>query len=211
MKTKIFLTVSALFLLLWAVAQKPTIELTFTAVDSAAYLQFDSTKIMNLTQGGETVLYWPDTVLVLTYQVGISENNNDVGSFQVFQNYPNPVEDQTTISIYVPEKDKVSMIVTDMLGRAILMTDRVLDKGTHLFQFMTGHGNLFFFYAQWRRMSGSIKILHYYIGQHGLWWTSTDGNISSAWNRYLSYNNPKVDRDYGDNKEFGFSVRCIRD
>ena len=37
--------------------QKPTIELTFTAIDSAAYLQLDSIKVMNRTQGSDTVLY----------------------------------------------------------------------------------------------------------------------------------------------------------
>ncbi len=51
----------------------------------------------------------------------------------------------------------------------------------------------------------------YLYSQHGLWWSSTEGNSTSAWNRYLSYNNPIVDRDYGDNKGFGFSVRCIKD
>ena len=51
----------------------------------------------------------------------------------------------------------------------------------------------------------------YYQGRNGLWWSSTDGNSTCAWNRYTAYNNPQVDRDFGnDNKEFGFSVRCIR-
>lgn len=51
----------------------------------------------------------------------------------------------------------------------------------------------------------------YYKSLHALWWSSTDGNATSAWNRYLSYNNPVVDRDYGNNKGFGFNVRCIKD
>lgn len=46
---------------------------------------------------------------------------------------------------------------------------------------------------------------------NALWWSSTEGNTTSAWNRYLAYNNPIVDRDYGDNKGFGFGVRCIKD
>jgi uncharacterized protein (TIGR02145 family) len=159
MKTKIFLTVTALFLIISVFSQKPTLELTFTPIDSADYVQLDNIKIMNRTQGGDTTLYWPDTVLVLDYQVGMPENNSDVEGFQVFQNYPNPVADQTTIFLYVPEKDIVNMIVTDMLGRVILKTDRVLDKGTHSFLFTPGEGNLYFFTAQWRSYCSSIKIL----------------------------------------------------
>ena len=67
MKAKIFPTVTAFLLFISAFGQKPTLELTFTAIDSAAYIQPDSIKVMNRTQGGNTVLYWPDTVLNLFY------------------------------------------------------------------------------------------------------------------------------------------------
>ena len=442
MKTKFFLTVTALLLIINAFCQKPTLELTFTAIDSATYIQLDSIKVMNRTQGGDTILYWPDTTLVLDYQVGISEINKNNRTFRVFQNYPNPVIEHTTISLHIPEKDKVNMIVADICGRIILKYNRTLNKGKHSFRFLPGSRNLYFFTAQYRGKSSGIKILQvsthpngecsleytgsedissylkgtediqnflfnlgdellyigyndtlqsgmvdtpstsqtftfqyatnipcpgtpmityqgqvyntiqifsqcwlkenlnvgtmipgyqdmedndtiekycygnnpancdnygglykwnemmqyitqqgvqgicppdwhlptdeewkvlegavdsqygignqiwnsyglrgydagkilktisgwnsngngtnlfgfsglpggyrysngyfYYISQHGLWWTSTEGNISSAWNRYLSYNNPEVDRDYGDNKGFSFSVRCIR-
>jgi hypothetical protein len=71
---------------------------------------------MNRTQGGDTILYWPDTVLVLDYQVGITEVSNEKDGLQIFQNYPNPVKEQTIITMYVPEKDKVGLIISDMLG-----------------------------------------------------------------------------------------------
>ncbi|MCK4678675.1 MAG: hypothetical protein KAT48_11125 [Bacteroidales bacterium] len=160
MKAKILLSILALALMASAFGQKPTLELAFTAIDSAAYVQLDSIKVMNRTQGGDTVLYWPDTVLVLDYQVGMPENNQEEGKLQVFQNYPNPVVNQTTISLYVPEKDEVGIIITDILGREILKTDRVLEKGIHSFRFEPGSGTLFFFTAQWRGNSGSIKIIN---------------------------------------------------
>ena len=158
MKTKILLSILALGLILNATGQN-TIELTFTAIDSAAYVQFDSIKVMNRTQGGDTVLFYPDTVLVLDYQVSISENNTGSERFQVFQNYPNPVRDKTTIPFYVPEKDKVSLVVTDILGRDLIKTERILDQGYHSYQFTTGNGSLFLFTVQWRESSSSIKIL----------------------------------------------------
>jgi hypothetical protein len=133
-------------------------ELTFTAVDSAAYIQLDSIKIMNRTQGVDTALYWPDTALSI-YYVGMPEISDENNTFQVFQNYPNPVADQTTVSLYIPDKDKVSITVTDILGRMIVKSERVLDKGKHSFQFTPGNGNLYFFTAHWQGQSSSIKIL----------------------------------------------------
>jgi len=134
------------------------LELTFTAIDNEVYVQVDSIKVMNRSQGGDTLLYWPDTVLSLN-NLGVSEMDKKGDVFKVFQNYPNPVVDQTTISVYLPEKGKVSLIITDMLGRLVHKSDRVLDKGTHSFRFAPEGGNFYFFTAQWRVSSSSIKIL----------------------------------------------------
>ena len=159
MKIKIILAVLVHSLIVSAIGQKPAIDLTFTAIDSAAYVQLDSIKVMNRTQGGDTVLYGDDTVLVLYPPQGLPEISSDVGSFQVFQNYPNPVVDQTTVTLYVPNKDKVGITMTDILGRMIIQTERVLDRGKHTFLFTPGSGNLYFFNAQWLGHSSSIKIL----------------------------------------------------
>jgi uncharacterized protein (TIGR02145 family) len=148
-------------------SQRPTLALTFTAIDSVAYVQLDSIKVMNRTKGVDTMLYYPDNVLVLNYPLGISEINLESKNLQVFQNYPNPVAVQTTISLYMPEKEKLSMIVTDILGRVIFKTERILEKGIHSFRFTPGNGTLFFFTAQWRGNSSSIKILNTVFNSSG--------------------------------------------
>jgi len=168
MKTKFSLSILALALVFGAFGQKPSIELTFTAIDSAAYVQLNSIKVMNRTQGGDTTLYWPDTVLVLDYQVGITEFNNAGENLQVFQNYPNPVIDQTTITLFVPEKDKVGVMISDMLGRKVINTEMVLERGHHSFRFTPGSGSLFFFTAQWRGHSSCIKILQATSNAYGI-------------------------------------------
>ena len=48
------------------------------------------------------------------------------------------------------------------------------------------------------------------IGSPGYWWSATENNATSAWYRTMVYNNGDVGR-YGIGKEFGFSVRCVRD
>ena len=91
MNPKNFLSILASILVISAIGQKPFLELTFTAIDSAANVQIDSIKVMNRTQGGDTVLYWPDTVLILEYQVGITEHIYEGDKLKLYQNYPNPV------------------------------------------------------------------------------------------------------------------------
>ena len=167
MSKKLILIAFLAILGLGLYSQRPTLELTFTADNIGTYVQMDSIKIMNLTQGGDTMLYYPDNVLALNYQLGISEINLETRNLRVFQNYPNPVAGHTTISMYVPENDKVSMIMTDILGRVILKQERVLEKGLHSFRYTPGRGNLYFFTAQWRGNSSSIKILQTVFNSSG--------------------------------------------
>jgi hypothetical protein len=140
---KIFL--SLIFIVCFLSPYGQSISLTFTAVDSTAYVQLDSVIIMNRTQGSETTIYWPDTTVSIEitpgdlllyvgyptlYPVGIGQIDQDKGTFQLLQNYPNPVSDQSLISLYIPEKGKVNVAITDLQGRMLLISDRQLDQGT---------------------------------------------------------------------------------
>ncbi|MDD2832351.1 MAG: FISUMP domain-containing protein [Bacteroidales bacterium] len=49
-----------------------------------------------------------------------------------------------------------------------------------------------------------------YIGGYGFWWSSTEYNTTNAWTRPLYYNYDGVSRGYYA-KDYGFSVRCLRD
>ena len=48
------------------------------------------------------------------------------------------------------------------------------------------------------------------VGNDGYWWSSSQSNTYNAWYRYLSYSNVSVNR-VNVVKDFGFSVRCLRD
>ena len=48
------------------------------------------------------------------------------------------------------------------------------------------------------------------IGSSGLWWSSSESGTFNAWNRYLNYNDGNAGRD-SNSKNYGFSVRCLRD
>jgi uncharacterized protein (TIGR02145 family) len=48
------------------------------------------------------------------------------------------------------------------------------------------------------------------VGAYGYWWSSSEGGPNGAWDRYLDNGDGSVDRD-GNDKQNGFSVRCLRD
>ncbi|MFA4907717.1 MAG: FISUMP domain-containing protein [archaeon] len=48
------------------------------------------------------------------------------------------------------------------------------------------------------------------IGGYGSWWSATGSSSYGAWAWSLGYNSSSVTR-YGNYKQYGFSVRCIRD
>ncbi len=48
------------------------------------------------------------------------------------------------------------------------------------------------------------------IGNNGNWWSSTENDINNAINRNMNYNDGNVNSN-NNNKEVGFSVRCLRD
>ena len=50
---------------------------------------------------------------------------------------------------------------------------------------------------------------YYDVGDNGYWWSSSEGNTSNAWTRYLDSNDGHAGR-YNGNKGNGLSVRCLR-
>lgn len=50
-----------------------------------------------------------------------------------------------------------------------------------------------------------------FIGASSFWWSSTENESYTAWNRNLSYLDGSAARDDFGGKNFGFSVRCLRD
>lgn len=79
MKKRIFLTVLMIGMIMGAFAQKPTMVLTFTADNNGQHVTLNSILIENLTHGGDTTLYAPDTVLVFDYIIGMEEVSGFIG------------------------------------------------------------------------------------------------------------------------------------
>jgi len=141
-------------------AQKPILEISFTSLYYGQYVSLDSIMIKNLCQGSDTMLYAPDTTLVLEYIVGIT-NNEGIGknSISVSQNYPNPVtKGQTTIEVYLPEKEQLKIQVVDILGRMAARYNSKLNAGKHVFTFYPGKEKHYVFSAFAGNSTQTIKI-----------------------------------------------------
>lgn len=56
----------------------------------------------------------------------------------------------------------------------------------------------------------SVNGTFFIIGSFGYWWSSSESSTASAWYRYLDYSDGFAIRGDGS-KNYGFSVRCLRD
>ncbi len=172
MRARIFL-----FLVLGIISSasgQNTIDLTFTAVDNAAYIRLDSIKVMNRTQGDSVKLLWPDTTLTfqttpgdlllfigyaLDYPAGTWSLGKKEKKLKLYQSYPNPVRDQAVISVYLPSKGLVNFSISDIRGRVALNFYREFKEGMHSFIFHPGEETIYFLTARWNGITQSIKIL----------------------------------------------------
>ncbi len=120
------------------------ISFTFTANHTCTYAPLDSVLIENLTQGGDTTLYWNDTVMTVIL-TDIETHTTVYYDFYVSQNYPNPFKTQTQIDIFVPEQDIFTINIFDITGRKVISSENTLGQGLHNFTFYAGNSNNYIF------------------------------------------------------------------
>jgi len=147
-----------------AFGQKPTMELTFSAENNGQYVPLNSILIENLTQGGDTTLNAPDTVLSLEYNTGINDMGLSKNSFSVSQNYPNPFTDHTKINIYLPEKDHIEITILNILGSEVGGFEKTLNQGNHSFIFYSGKEKYYVLFAKTSNETRAIKMVSLNMG-----------------------------------------------
>src|SRR5690554_1849796 len=100
--------------------------------------------------------------------------------------------------------------LTDYLGGTSVAGGKLKETGTtHWASPNTGATNETGFTA----LPGGGRVYtgtFFDVGYFGFWWSATEDDTNNAWYRYMYYNISNVGR-YGDIRELGFSVRCLRD
>lgn len=197
MKTKLLFSTLAFGLALSTLSQS-TIELTFTAENNGQYVQLDSLLIENLTWGGDTTLYAPDTILALDYLTNIRDYSaREEGTFSVSQNYPNPFIEKTTVDLYLHEREDIRITLRDVLGKVLANSNKTLTRGTHSFVIYPGKEQYCFLTVAGKKHSQTIKML----GANN---TTTNGGECKI--IYKGYADEKVNtKSNQDLSDFGFS------
>lgn len=140
-------------------SQTSTWELSFTAENCSQCVSLDSIFIENLTQGGDTTLYAPDTILELDIITSIKDNILRKSSFFISQNYPNPFTGRTSIDVVVPLQEKIKIQINDLLGRDLGYYEYILGKGIHTFTFYAGSENYYLLTITGNGESKTVKMV----------------------------------------------------
>ncbi|MCD4680810.1 MAG: T9SS type A sorting domain-containing protein, partial [Bacteroidales bacterium] len=155
MKTKKYFLIFMIFIF-FSFSNAQIIELTYTGKSGSFHVPLDSILIENLTHAGDTMLYSPDTVIVLG-TVGIFEDF-EKNNFMVLQNYPNPFTDQTYFDFYLPDAGHLDVSVYNAIGKEISSYENELSNGTHSFTFISGNEQLYFLTVRYKSEVKTIKM-----------------------------------------------------
>lgn len=136
-------------------------QLVFSAQKNSQHIQLDSILIENISQGGDTTLFSPDTILVLDYIIGVTNAQSvETKDFNISQNYPNPIVGKSNFFIRMPKKGNIRIVVCDLTGRELLHYSSTLDQGKHSFLFIPGSENFYLLTAQVNSFRKTIKMIN---------------------------------------------------
>ena len=120
----------ALLLVALSVQAQETVTVKFTAAtETGGYIPFTSVMVTDLSQGWMTILNYPDTVLVLSPNVGVGEWHDR--TFNLGSAIPNPFNDETCVPLELPVASEVSLQVIRIDGKVVAVRDMYLDSGIH--------------------------------------------------------------------------------
>ncbi|MBQ4478746.1 MAG: T9SS type A sorting domain-containing protein [Bacteroidales bacterium] len=94
------------------------INLTFKGEDTdGKYVQMDSVRIENISRSWTETLIYPDTVLTLVDETGVSEvENNYLKCFS----YPNPCNGRTNVMLSMEQEEAVTLQVYNLTGQQMM-------------------------------------------------------------------------------------------
>jgi hypothetical protein len=160
---KIYL-LSILIFGLFNVYSQTQITLTFLGKDSISQnpVSLDSVYVKNLTENCDTLLYGPAPVLSLlaSWPVGIDETAaNSLEAFILKQNYPNPFQRSTNVSIYREYQGPLNLMLFDGLGIKLAEYHNEFEKGSYSFVISSSGNKILILIVSDDKNHRSIKIV----------------------------------------------------
>jgi uncharacterized protein (TIGR02145 family) len=145
--------------------QAQVIELTFTGQYQGDPVSLDSVFVVNLSQAGDTMLFYPDTVLVLGTTGIAAWDAADRDGFTLGPSHPNPYSDHTNVDLNVYEAGVLRMGVSDALGREVASYQGAVAPGTHRFQLRGGQPGV---QVVWVELNGQRRSIRTVVVGEGL-------------------------------------------
>jgi hypothetical protein len=107
-------------------------RLTFSSWLNCDWHALDSVIVTNMTQGEySTTLYYPDTVLELIKNVGITDFSSNKSMDLL--TYPNPFSGTAQLSFSLLQAGNTTLTLYDLLGKKIVQHSQHLETGQHCF------------------------------------------------------------------------------
>ncbi|MBL7955959.1 MAG: hypothetical protein JNJ91_13055 [Flavobacteriales bacterium] len=163
--------------------------LTFTATSDDVHIPLDSVHVINLTQGGDTVLYAPDTALVLDFSTGLGNDLFAGRGLSVHPPFPNPFDGSTRFQVDSDEPGQLVLSGYDLTGRVVASMQRQVNKGQHAFSFQGGRQGVLLLVAEMngkrsvQRMVAlaTDKTTSSSLTYHGETWVDSNGSPKDLW------------------------------
>ncbi len=158
----VIIIISILFATI-ATVKPQSLTLTFIGkTQDNEYLQLDRVIIKNLTKDWQEILYWPDTVLKMTYtSIENHVGANDNLPLQIMQNNPNPFDGTTYATLILAKEGDVSVEITDVTGRNIETQNFAsLQQGLHQLHITISTTGMYFLTARQNGQTSSIKMVN---------------------------------------------------
>lgn len=168
--------------------QDSFLTLSFTARYYNNHVPIDSILVENLTQSVDTVLYYPDTVLLLDLKTGVTPDPGHCpGKFELLALDQWNESGGFYFMVCMPGEEEISLSVVDIKGRRITGCKQFLRQGNHEFVFFPGNSRMNILNAEGKSGRRTLKI----SGSH--WLSDPDCSI-----RYNGI------RDHGKGLKSGF-------
>lgn len=148
-------TLVILLLLMLNSLRSQTIVITFDGTVNASPIPLDSIVVMNLTQGGDTTIYFPDNVLVLgTVGLGGTERADDLR----LRSLPNPFAGRTDVLLDAQAGDLV-LTLLDATGRSLATLAVAPTAGTQRFGVHCGVPGVHYLTAVQGGVSRTVRLV----------------------------------------------------
>ena len=140
------------------------ITLTFTGKDSVSQnpVPIDSVYVYNVDEQCDTLLYGPDPEFLFMANWPVGINGTGTGSPESLilkQNYPNPFQGLTHVSIYKEYQGTLKLALYDGLGTILAESHIELDEGFHAYLVSSSGNRILSLVVSDGKNSRSVKIV----------------------------------------------------